>query len=310
MTVTDGRFTSHALGLSVVSLAFVSCLPADTRPVPASLDVTVTADPLLLGGSTGAPTVDGWTVSYDRFLLSMGGASLDGDTSCGMYYNDGYRRILDMTVAAPQKLNLLYALGHCDFGFRVQGPEATSVLGERVTEADRAFMGAPGTDPYAANHGISLYVKGRATRNGVTKSFTWAFRVRVSFEKCRANGDAGPEGFNLTGHEAAVVDLRVRGDTLFLDSLEPTQQALRFDPIAAADDKYGNGDGDVSLAELGLVPLPDIDTDHRYAEPAALDGGISTWRSLEDYVYLGLFPEVVRFERDGSCAVTVGDHRR
>src|SRR5260221_5473 len=50
------------------------------------LDVTVTADPLLLGGHPSTSTTDGWTVSYDRFLISLD-AALDLDT-CVSYYDE------------------------------------------------------------------------------------------------------------------------------------------------------------------------------------------------------------------------------
>jgi hypothetical protein len=317
--------------------------------------VTVTADPLVLGGDHPVATVDGWTVSYDRFLIAIN-ASLDGDTTCASYYNDGYRRILDMGIPGPQKLNLLYALGHCDFGFRVASADSDPYqpLGKGVTDIDKSLMGTAGTDPYTADRsgtpqptGVAMYVKGRATKDAVAKTFAWSFRQRVSYQRCAAPrnpgdagrvhdsgaaggivdaGDAGfdagrvidagspgPQGVDLNGGEAATVDIRIHGESLFLDSINLVSRRLRFDALAAADDKYGNGDGDITLSELGLVQLTDIGLRGRYVQPpgdaTALAPGASAWTTLEDFVYLGLFPEVARFEDSGTCIVRMGRQR-
>jgi hypothetical protein len=347
-------------------VCLVSCLPKDTRPTPGSVDVTVTADPLLFGGDHSASTADGWTVSYDRFLVSVS-ASLDGDTTCPNYYNDGYQRILDMGIPGPQKLNLLYSLGHCDFGFRVASADSDPYqpLGKSVTIADKSMMGTADTDPYTGTDrsghpqptGVAMYVKGRATKDAVTKTFAWSFRQRVSYQKCAAprnpvdagsvpvSGDAGsirdagdagnisdagfvrdagppgPQGIDLAGGKAKTVDIRMHGESLFLDSTNLLDGGLRFDILAAADDKYGNGDGDITLAELGLVPLADIGLSRRYVElptdfAVPAPGGSSSsaapakpWTNLEDFVYLGLYPKVARFENTGICTVRMGRQR-
>jgi hypothetical protein len=358
------RFSSRYWAAAGAGIALVSCLPKDTRPAPASVDVTVTADPFLLGGDHSVATVDGWSVSYDRFLVSLN-ASLDGDTSCASYYNDGYQRILDMGIPGPQKLNLLYALGHCDFGFRVASadPDPYLPLGRGVTQADKSMLGVADTDPYTGQDesgnpqptGVALYVKGRATKDAVTKTFAWSFRQRVSYQKCAAPrnpadagsvrnsggagsirdaGDAGndagsvidagppgPQGLDLASRDAKAVDIRMHGESLFLDSTSLANGRLRFDILAAADDKYGDGDGDVTLSELGLVQLSDIGLGRRYVQPTADFGmpaaGMSAssaqpakpWTTLEDFVYLGLFPKVARFEDSGTCNVRMGRQR-
>ena len=344
--------SSESCVVFCAAISLVSCLPNDTRPIPGSLEVTVTADPLVLGGTPSVSTVDGWTVTYDRFMISIS-ASLDGDTTCSSYYNDGYRRILDMGVPGPQKVNLLYALGHCDFGFRVASttPDPYLPLGRGVTMADENLMGAAGADPYTTDRngkpqptGVALYARGRATKDGDTKTFTWEFRRRISYQNCAAplnTGDAGPagdtgavesigdsgesgsirdagddgnaadagprgpQGVDLASREAKTVDIRIHGESLFLDSTNAAEGRLRFDFLAAADDKYGNGDGDIALSELGLVPLTDIGLARRYVQApgdlTAAAPAMSAWTTLEDFVYLGLFPKVSRFENGGTC---------
>lgn len=308
--------------------SLTACLPNDTRPVPATMNVTVTGDAPLLGGSRTTTTADGWTLGYDRFLLSIGNAGFVETSSCADYYEAGYRRVLDPTLPGSQKLSVVYALGHCDFGFRVAGPDTNAVLGQGVSSAELAFMGTPGSDPYSTNRGISVYAQGSATKNGVTKTFAWAFRQAIVYSRC-ADTDGG-SGLDLGSGQTVGVDLRVRGESLFLDHVETSRATLRFDPIASADDRYGNGDGMVALSELGAVPLSTISVGGSYSEPNATgaaptgdagdagdaghageagDAATTGWKSLEDFIYLGLLPSVVRFLDTGTCQVRTGDFR-
>jgi hypothetical protein len=283
------------------------------------LYVTVTTAPILTGSDHSFATVDGWTISYDKFLIALGNASFDGD-SCADYYDADYTRIVNPFVAGPQKLGLLYGLGQCDFGYRLSGPGTDAVLGQDVTDADRAFMGTPRSDLYATNRGIDLYVQGRATNGAATKTFAWEFRQRLSFFRCSGpapgtasaadaghagdGGDAGVavggvSGFHLSSGQAETTDLRVHGETLFLDNPDPDRGFLTFADIASADDRYGNADGDVTLSELGSVPLSDLGLSNVHVESG--DAGTVALSTLEDLVYLGLVPHVVRFEDRGTC---------
>lgn len=93
---------------------------------------------------------------------------------------------------------------------------------------------------------------------------------------------------------------------LFADSTEDPEPTIRFDAFAVADDAHGDADGDITLAELGQVPLVEIQRNERDAQAdGALraDGGAGAWTTLEDFVYLGLFPRVVRFGARGACTM-------
>jgi hypothetical protein len=221
-------------------------------------------------------------------------------------------------------------------------------------ELDPYITGREGRPPLPT--GVALYARGLATKDGITKTFAWAFRQGVSYRNCaaplaagdgglaldsgigRRSGDAGirdagprdgglpdaggigladsgayfadggptgPRGVDLVSGGATTIDIRMHGESLFLDSINLATASLRFDILAAADDKYGNGDGDITLAELGQVPLTDIGLHGRYVQletdVGAAPPGLSTWTTLEDFVYLGLFPKVARFEDTGTC---------
>lgn len=298
-------------GLAVAT-SLVSCLPADDRPVPASVYVTVTGDETLLGAAKSTTSVDGWSLKYDRFLLGIGNSRFDEASQCASYYDADYLRVLDLQIAGAQKLGILYALGRCDFGFRVSGPTVNAVLGRGVTGTDLARLGTPGTDPYARNRGISLYVKGSASKGAVTKTFEWSFRQRVRYDRC-GDPDGGAATFDLVSGAKVDVDLRVHGETPFLDRIDPSTAQVRFGPFALADDRYGNADGIITLDELGMVPLGDLQTaaglygSGTAATATAIGGDGGTWKSLEDYVYLGVFPRVVRFRDTEGCELRVGN---
>jgi hypothetical protein len=282
--------------------------------------VTVSSDDLLLNGIPASATTDGWSIGYDRFLLTLGNATVDGD-ACNQYSEAGYTRIFNLKIRGPQKVSVFYALGQCDFGFRMGNPNADSLLGEGVTDADATFMRTPGTDSYTGMSGITAYVKGSA-RNGTTeKSFEWAFRWRVQNKQCtRMVGGTEVRGLDLKQKGEEPVDIQVKGGALFADSVDDAHPGLRFGIFADADTLTGNNDGIVTLDELARVPLAAagfvagdggaVDAGSAFAGVDAAgieayrlrtDGAAPPGYTLEDYVYLMLFPRLARFRGDGTC---------
>src|SRR4051794_9562180 len=79
------RFFLWTFGAALCSaVAAISCLPGDTRPPPASVPVFVIANESTLKGIDAASTEDGWSISFDRFLIGLGNARLgnDNNTEC------------------------------------------------------------------------------------------------------------------------------------------------------------------------------------------------------------------------------------
>ena len=285
----------------VLALGLGSCLPKDTRPTPGTLHVTVTGDESL---RSGFDTDDGWHIRYQRFLMTIGRVSIMGN-SCNEYSEgggDGYSRILDLLQPGPQKLTVLYAIGGCEFEFRIGNPAPGSVLGEGVTEADKTFFRTPGSDAYVKDGGVTAQIEGTATQGGRTKRFNWVFRRSASYTQCSV-GDAGPVGFVFRGGHVDTADIGIDGKVLFADGADPHSASLRFEPFATADEE-GNADGEISLDELSAIPesIPVLLS----PDAGVADAGTSS--TLEEALYLGLVPRIVRFEETGMC--TVGDRFR
>jgi hypothetical protein len=308
---------------AVASAFSCACLPNDTRKPPGSVLVTIASDGVAASGIPSSVTLDGWSISFERVLVALGDVSLDGD-SCDVYSDSSYDRIFDMKTAGKQKVSIVYALGHCDFGFRVSSPNADTVVGQGATDADKTMMRTPASDAFTTDSGMSLYVRGHATRGDVTKTFEWPFRFRARYERCSTSPDlsmsnsTSDTGLDFRGNVAQSVFIEVRPGVLFANRLDTTLAQPRFQVFADADTVTGNDDGAVTLDELARVslaqsgfvdlhgsadagPFAGVDAGYVRSVHLAFDGGSGP--SLEDYIYLVLFPAVVRYDGNGVCAV-------
>lgn len=288
--------------LSGFALLLASCVPAETRPEPGVLTVLVRGDAALAAGIDAAGTADGWAITWDRFLISLGNAELEeGDGRCQSYFGGGYTRVLALEGTGAenaQKLSMLHGLGDCDFGLRARNPQWDALLGAGVAEDEKALMRVPASDAYENGRGITAWVRGRAVRAGVEKRFDWAFRRAFDYRRCEVVTDAGVErGVSLVGGSEAVVEVRLRGAALFADAADDAA-ALRFEAFARADDE-GDGDGRVDLDELAAIPIGEA-----VAPGAAVD---PAWAHLRDWLYLGRFPALLRYRDTGSCVVEVDE---
>jgi len=297
------------LTLRLVALAAVldvtACLPKDTRPPPALVHMIATPSPATKVGSFD--TGDGWTITLDKVLLALGRASLDGD-SCSTYSEADYTRILTL-VGAPdgQKISDSYGLGQCDFGFGLANAESDSVLGIGATAHDLDLLRTPGKDPYGVLRGTSMLVRGSATKGSLTETFSWSFRDRVRYRECTNTVDGVAErGLKLSQSQDTDVDIVLHAEALFRTSLDPAVDSLGFDVIASADVLLGNHDGEVTLEELGKLPLSSLELGGSFDQS---DAGVPTWLTLQDYVYQGAAATVARFRDTGHCTLRSGQMR-
>ena len=308
-----------------------ACVPADTRPPPGTLTMTVSPSGALDGGVTSA---DGWTITFDRVLVALGNTGFSD--SCTVYGEADYDRIIDLGAGNGQKLGILHGLGQCDLRFRVAAPDDQTVLGANVTEDDRQAMRIPLTDPYElqtgsqTGAGASFDIAATATRAGVTKHFHFVYRRRVRYQRCTpdappadasiaalaqaaAFSDSGA-AVDLHENEEVTYDLRIEPEGLFRDDVNPTSAALRFDPFAAADT---NGDGTITLDEIRAVPITTIrDAGAIEASTYEVDdagllrrGQPVVIETLGDFVYELLAPTLVRFRDVGWCVGSASGRR-
>jgi len=293
--------------LALALLVTTACLPKDTRPPPSRVLFTASASPDTKAGALSSPTADGWEISFERVLVSLGRVSIDGP-DCSVYSEPRYGRVLDL-LGAPdaQKISESYALGSCDFGFAIGNASSDSLLGEGATAEDLAFLRTAGSDRYQANRGISLFVSGHAQKGDDTLSFAWAFRGRARYRECQTTSNGVPQGaLALVEDGDITAHVTLHAEALFAEDPSDPDSVLRFDAIASAD-ALGDGDGDVTLDELALVPLSELQI--AMANSASDGETVGVWRTLEDFIYLSTAPSIARYEETGKCDVGLGDMR-
>jgi hypothetical protein len=303
----DSR-TSILIAAGCVALAgaaavTVACVRADDRPPPGTLTLTVSPSPAV---DRGIMTADGWTITFDRVVVAIGGSGL-GD-GCSIYGEANYDRILDVTHTAAQKLGILYGIGQCDIDFKVEAPSADALLGTGVTEEDKTRLRTPGGDHYVPLGGVATEIGVTAARGGVTKHVTLSTRSRIRYRDCFFVPDSGAPAVNLTSNVVLTYDLRVEGEAILRDDVDAAA-ALRFDPFANADT---NGDGVVTLEELRAVPIANV-RDGGAFEAGTYEvndagtvqrGAPIVIETLGDYVYQVLAPTLVRYRDTGTCVPT------
>jgi hypothetical protein len=318
------------IALSLLATLAAGCLPADTRPPPAAVEMTASAGP----GTRGiTDTVDGYQIGFEFVRASIGqpyvgDQSGDDGGPCSEYYSPQYSRLFDfVAVEQPEKVGLGYALGPCSFSYFLRFPNYDAIIGTGATAEDGDYMRTPPDGDESMDMdmdmdtGISLWVSGLATKGDIVKSFKWEFRAYMGLRECWIpDGDTKQTTFTLASDEKLTLNVEMQAEALFRDQLDAASGLLRFQPFADADT---NDDGAVSMEELDAVKLSDLYPGYVYPaiDPkvaiedrnyycADTDGNEIAVISLADYLYCAAAPSVARFNGDGGCKISVGRRRR
>lgn len=261
---------TSSLTWSLLTLvACAGCLPADLRPEPSKVmvDVDMPLDLRQMQAVPNAitfPTADGWTITLDRFFVSMGNMMLQGP-SCAEYASAWYGRILDLSQPGPQRLGQLWGLNGCRLTFEAMRPSENAVLGAGVTEEDRSYM-RHAVVPFAngdqilSDEGMALHVRGNATKDQIQIGFDWGFSTGRRFGECKRVVDGEVEDhLPLVGGDTTEITLGIDPRELFVfidptrSPAQPATAELLMQRIADADQVQGNQNGRVSIEEL-VVP--------------------------------------------------------
>jgi hypothetical protein len=206
--------------------------------------------------------VDGWTLKYDKFLVTFHGITIADDKGAvaaqwtGSKLVDNVQKGRKDLVAFPS----LDARNWNRVSYQIKPPvAATELVG--ATEADRAMMLAKG---------YSVYVEGAVTKGEQRKTFHWGFALATEYKECQQAEESGKatEGIVVTNGGTDTSELTTHGDHLFYDRLKASpdpavKTVLRFDEKAASD---ANADGEITLEELSATPI-----DVRKYDPSGFD---------------------------------------
>ncbi|MBL9105656.1 MAG: hypothetical protein JNL82_32270 [Myxococcales bacterium] len=184
---------------------------------------------------------DGWTVQFDRFLINVGQIEV-GEVEGAPAFEVPQFQVYDLAVASNGEGQFLGkdeapAGTYADTQYRIYPAEGDSTAGN-ATSSDVKMM---------QDGGYSVFVAGSATKNGVTKTFTWGFNTRTAYSHCQSQAV-------IEADVPAAVQITIHGDHLFYDDLYSETPMVLFSLYAQADDD-GDADGVISREELEAVDL-------------------------------------------------------
>jgi len=207
---------------------------------------------------------DGWSLVFDKFLVSIGDAKADGRADVGApeYY------IVDLAQPSSGK------------GFELTSFAAPGGDYEHYGYSIKADANATGTNALAADvtamkaAGQSIWITGTATKAGVTKTFDWGFTMQLAYSNCEM-------GVTVDGDDVEM-QATIHSDHLFYDDAVSPEPELSFQLVADADGTAGAAaDGMISLAELAAT---DIRTQVRYQVGSLRDLRGQPIQNLRQYI--------------------------
>lgn len=213
--------------------------------------VTVWGEDYIESGLPADVFADDCSVSYDTFNVVISGvALLDGDGAAVKGSELPEARVYDLVAPGP----------HPIASFDVP---ATHYASARYVLAPATAAVAGNTDDSTVSGmaGQSVHAAGTLSCGGQDRSFDWAFDTSTTYG-CEPNDLTIPAG----GQDGT--ELTIHGDHLFYDGLEAEDAEVRGQAIFDAD---LDGDGDVTLDELDVVPVAPLGyTVGQYAEVTGL----------------------------------------
>ncbi|WP_433927197.1 hypothetical protein AB3662_29400 [Sorangium cellulosum] len=188
--------------------------------------------------------VDGWTVTFDKFIVSLGDIELRGADGVEAFKDESVY-VADLRRGDPiiPVYEGLDARRWERFGLKILPATLDAVNLNGVSQADIERM---------ASNGYNYWIEGAATK-GDTYTFSWGLVNPTRNSNC-TNGLDGTDGFVVKSHAATEAELTVHVDHIFWDTLGSEVADLRFDAMAAA----AGADEHIDFEELDAQRLSDL----------------------------------------------------
>lgn len=244
-----------------------------------------------IGGKVEDGFVDGWTVTFSRFVISLGdirlgGAEGEDDVSDSTFRafdlaprgeerkETGPAKVVDLEVTAARWKEFAYAVA-----------PSSKLENGNADEADFKRL---------RDEGLSALVVGKATSADGERviEFEWPFTAATDYQDC-SHEDFG-DGVSVASDERVEVQLTMHADHIFVDHLHNADADARFELIAEADQ---DSDGKVTLEELAAVELADLEFEDTNLYGTGAASGVNT---LRDFIEIQ-FRSVGHFRGEGHC---------
>jgi hypothetical protein len=240
---------------------------------------------------------DGWAVTYDRFLVTVGNVRASRSDS-DETLSDPSVFVLDLKGAPPGGYVITtfedVAAARWDrFGFDLPNTPATATALAPTSDADLAFM---------KENSFSIYIEGNITKCPIggmcdpasEVTFRWGLSAGTAFDDCAT--EDGFTGFAVPEGGSAQVKPTIHGDHWFFNNItsgaELTERYAQY--IADCD---LNMDGEATLDELKQAKAADVLPSTKYNLSGAISGPINT---AFDYL-LAQARTLGDFQGDGEC---------
>ena len=223
-----------------VSLPFVTACGSDELG-SGSITSTVYGEEFIEEGIPSDVFADGWSVQFDKFLVSVGNPKTKAGEGGAEVGDNGFY-IVDLAQPSGgegYELATYDAPGglYDHYGYQLL-PSATAI-GLNADAADVTEMTASG---------YSIWVVGSATNGTDTVDFDWGFALKLTYAHCEMNQSI--DGNTL------VMQSTIHADHLFYDDAVSEEPNVAFQIVADADGADGTApDGIVTLEELEATSI-------------------------------------------------------
>lgn len=223
--------------LCAVALGLAAC----DAGAGAELAVRVYGEEFIEEGIPSNVFDDGWTVTFDRFLINLGAIEVSTPEATPSLAEPTFQ-VFDLTAASSGDGQAVLA-GEVAAGaysatrYKIHPAGEDSLAGNASAEDVEMMVSGR----------FSVFVSGIATKDGVTKTFAWGWKTATSYEHCESHA-------MIESGNPDTVQITIHGDHLFLDDLFSETPMVLFG-LAAQADNDGDADGEITQAELEAVDL-------------------------------------------------------
>lgn len=243
--------TKMGFVVGLISVMSVGCGSEPTEAGTGSLAIRVTGED---AAKTGFPVeeegesiafVDGWSVQFTKFLVSLGGIDVRGaDGKVASDSSDKYIADLHAGDASLPELEGLAARRWESFSFEVTPPDATTKVLGTVDDGDVQMMVAGK---------YNYWVEGTATKGAESIEFAWGLANPTKNANC-TNGLDDTDGVVIRSNATTEAEITIHVEHLFWDTLGSEDASLRFDAIAAV----AGADKKVTTEEIASQSLANL----------------------------------------------------
>ena len=249
----------------------------------------------LTPGDGDENVVDGWTITYDRWLVAIGGFAASRSDAPGAALSAPDTYILDLKNAPTTGYVITEwkdaeATRWDKFGFSIPNATASAKPLAPTSQVDATFM---------SQNGYSVYFEGAAEKGTDRITFKWGFRAGTAFADCatrierRASRSRRAAPSSSSPRSTAITIF-----TNITEGAEITERRAEWMKVCDAD-----VNGDLTLVELAAcdaaIALPQAPTgpyDLAGDEDQDADGKLTVY----DYV-ASQMRTLGDFQGDGEC---------